>query len=473
MRGTLTATRRRDQARRTTMLAFLLGTALAAGLGSLHFTATGPRACQSNAREGLLLLHSFVYDEARTAFQKAGKAAPCPIAFWGEAMTYDHPLWNQEDLVKSKAALTRMPPNTRTSPQETALIEAAKALFGEGDAKARHEAWRESLRKSHASLPNDDEVSLFYALSLIATAEGDVKQQMEAVVLAQEVFQRVPDHPGAAHYLIHAADSPMHAVLALKAARKYAQIAPLASHALHMPSHIFVQLGMWRDVEMSNIAAYAAAKEMHPFTWLAAARLELGKPQLVLPMLQSLRDDKDPRHKQAYEEIASMWFASTQAWPRLDEIFGKLDQPGELELETRLRAAAEQGDEALVKELSAKVTRNDERTKLLLAARQSEAHSLRDAGSLNDATAAMRALADFEDREAPSGPPYVTPAREELGDLLMRTHRYREAEKEFRAALYLRPNRLNALRGLREAELGAGELASASATQAQIALQVQ
>src|SRR5205085_10446727 len=120
---------------------------------------------------------------------------------------------------------------------ERGLIEAARALFASGKG-----AWLESLARLHADLPHDDEVALFHALALYATSgDGkDVKRAMQAAAIAMDVFQRRPNHPGAAHYLIHACDSPEHAILALKAARRYAQIAPSASHALHMPSHIFV-----------------------------------------------------------------------------------------------------------------------------------------------------------------------------------------------------------------------------------------
>jgi hypothetical protein len=468
----------------------MLAILFAAGLGSLHFTATGPSACQAAAREGLLLLHSFVYDDAREAFQKAERAAPCPIAFWGEAMSYDHPLWRDEDLKAGRDALARLPTQPKVSPLEQGLIEAARALYGEGDWHKRHDAWLERLQKLHEQLPNDDEATLFTALALVANADGDVKKEMQAVALAQEVFTRNPDHPGAAHYLIHAADSPAHAILALAAARRYAQIAPAASHALHMPSHVFVQLGMWREVEQSNIAAVAASEQwvarkklpwsradLHSFAWLAEARLELGKRELVAPMLAKLREemarDRSAHLKMAYAEIASAWLAATEEWSKAEALLAVApDEP--LALEARLRAVAEQGDEGQVRELSSKLpSRGDERIRLLIAARQAQARSVRDSGLLNEATDAMRALADFEDKSAPSGPAFATPAREEVGDLLMRAHRYLEASREFRAALYSRPNRLHALRGLQESLLGSGELGAAHEMQAQIARQVQ
>jgi tetratricopeptide (TPR) repeat protein len=475
----------------------MLALALAAGLGSLQFTASGPRDCQSQAREGLLLLHSFVYDDARDAFRRAEAAAPCPVAYWGEAMTYDHPLWGEEDLAKGRAALAKLPAGARTSPLEAGLIAAARALYGPGDWRARHEAWLAALARLHASLPGNDEAALFHALALYATSDHgrNDARAMEAAAIAQKVFARNPDHPGAAHYLIHAADSPRHAGLALAAARRYAQIAPAAAHALHMPSHIFVQLGMWRDVEMSNIAAFAASEQhsarkhlppssddWHSFRWLAASRLELDRAQLVLPMLAKLRqamaEDEAPSLRWAYAEIAQMYLAAA---PWDDSLFAPLHgvlnkgryDARRPEIEARLLHAAVIGDVAQTEKLAAEHGGADERSKLLCAARIAQARSVRDPLLIDDALAATRALADFEDAQPLSGPAESTPAREQAGDLLLRSHRYAEALPEFRRALELRPNRLHALRGLNAAALGAGETAAAAQARSAIALQVQ
>jgi hypothetical protein len=476
------------------MVAFLL----AAGLGSLHFSATGSPACKAHARDGMLLLHSFVYEEAREAFRKAD----CPIARWGEAMTWDHPLWAEENLAEGRAALAKLG-NFKVSPLETGLIKAARALYGEGDWTARHEAWLVELAELHLKLPKDDEAALFHSLALYVNSHHgkDVKRAMEAVAIAQDVFERNPDHPGAAHYLIHAADTPDHAVLALKAARRYARIAPNSSHALHMPSHIFVQLGMWKDVEASNLAAFTASEakqrpDWHSFRWLADARLELGKPQLVLPMLAQLRGrlqiDKSAELRWVYAQIAQMYLSQNRFDEKLlaplHELPGEEDSQqagGHIaygryaqasELETLLEHAAAQGDEAKARELAAsyeKLGIAPERAKLLEAARIAQARSVRDPGSLNDAIQATQALADFDDEQPITGPADSTPAREQLGDLLMRTHRYFEAADEFRKALDKRPNRLHALNGLRESALGAGEMQLASQTQARISEQVQ
>ncbi|HUJ28529.1 MAG TPA: hypothetical protein VLW85_21050 [Myxococcales bacterium] len=448
----------------------MLALLAASVLGSAHFAATGPPECRKKVLEGVLLLHSFMYEDAREAFQAAAKSAPCPIAYWGEAMTYDHPIWNEQDGDKGRAALAKIPAGAKVSPMEQGLIEAARALYGNG-----REAWMERLSLLHAQLPGDDEVSLFYALSLYASSNGgrDVKRAMQAAAIAMDVFERNPDHPGAAHYLIHACDSPDHAILALKAARKYAQIAPGASHALHMPSHIFVQLGMWKDAADSNAAAFAASKQpkdWHSFSWLAAANIQLGHPERVLPMLGA---EGLPQSTRAVLVVA--FVEETRAWGRIDELLGADDTPAAIRL--RLDAAGVRGDEGeavrLAASLEAATTKmHGESPKLAAAARVAQAKSLRDTGSIAAAIDAMRKLADAEDASV-SGPAFFTPAREELGDLFLRSHRFVEAEREFRAALLVRPNRLNALRGLAEAARGADDPRTADDAQARLAAQVR
>src|SRR4051812_3739531 len=299
---------------RETMLALIL----AASLGVSHFTATGPKACKENVLQGVLYLHSFVYADARDAFLAAEKAAPCPIAFWGEAMTYDHPIWDEQNSEAGKAALAKLPAGAKVSPMERGLIEAARALYNDGPA-----AWMERLGALQRELPNDDEVALFYSLALYSNSKHGQNTQRATLAanIARDIFEKNPNHPGAAHYFIHACDSPETAHLALKAARRYAQIAPSASHALHMPAHIFVQLGMWPEVEKSNQAAWEAGahhaghSEWHSYTWLAAARLQLGKDPIEM-----LDRPRKAGVWWVYAEIAQAWLEETQRWDRTEEL---------------------------------------------------------------------------------------------------------------------------------------------------------
>jgi len=501
----------------------MLALLMAANFGVSHFTATGPRACQRNVLEGVLALHSFMYDDARDAFVEAEKFAPCPIAYWGEAMTYDHPIWNEQDTAKGKAALAQIPEQAQLSPAERGLVATARALYQKG-----REAWMVELRALHERLPKDDEVALFYALSLYSNSGRgtNAARAEEAADIAEDVFTRNPDHPGAAHYLIHACDSPGIAARAKEAAQHYAQIAPAAGHALHMPSHIFVQLGMWRGVESSNVASVKAGEaavarrkqpisraDWHSYSWLASARLELGKAGEVLPMIARVRElaerEKDPALRSVQAELALKYLSATQQWSRAGALLEMAplaaeDEPGYVdtqlayqgchhapyELEARLDAtlarldaAAAGGDEPSVEALAAEWNSLRQRFaarqglpgtylefgSLVAAAKLAQAHSVRVSGDINEAIAATRAAADAEDRRPASGPWVSLPLREELGDLLMRSHRFAEAETEFRTALAKRPNRLHALRGLIESARSAGDERVASEAQSKLA----
>ena len=263
-------------------------------LGRLDFPITGSSECQRNFTEGMLALHSYLYDQAHVSFAAALAADPkCAMAAWGDAMAYDKAIWDDRDTAKGRAALARVSGEETLTPKERAFLRTARADYEKDLTSDAHASWLEAAAAMHGDYPDDDEVTLQYALALLANYaydDGHVREQMEAGALALQVFQRKPQHPGAAHYIIHAFDSPEHAILALPAARAYARIAPAGSHALHMPSHIFVQLGMWRDVVSSNEQAYAASVaweksrghapseyDWHSYSWLVAAHLELGQ----------------------------------------------------------------------------------------------------------------------------------------------------------------------------------------------------
>jgi tetratricopeptide (TPR) repeat protein len=264
------------------------------GLGRLDFPVTGSAECQRHFTEGMLALHSFLYDQAHVSFGAALAADPkCAMAAWGDAMAYDEAIWDNRDVAKGRAALAHVVGEEALTPKERAYLRIARADYEKDLTKDAHVAWLAAASAMHRDYPDDDEVTLQYALALLSNYiedDGHVREQMEAGSLALQVLQRNPQHPGAAHYVIHAFDSPDHAILALPAARVYARIAPAGSHALHMPSHVFTQLGMWRDVVPSNEQAYAASVawetsrghtpsdyDWHAYSWLVAAHLELGQ----------------------------------------------------------------------------------------------------------------------------------------------------------------------------------------------------
>src|SRR5579872_4250903 len=218
----------------------------AQALGTISFPTSGAAAAQASFIEGVKDLHSFEFDEAAEAFHKAQQIDPAfALAYWGEAMSYNHPLWAQQDQPAAKKALERLAPtldgrlSKAPAEKEKAYLEAVNQLFyAPGDKLARDNAYSDAMAHMYERWPSDHEVSIFYALSLLGTVRPQDKgfrRQALAASIAIKVFQDNPQHPGAAHFIIHAFDDPDHAILALPAARAYAKIAPSAAHALHMP----------------------------------------------------------------------------------------------------------------------------------------------------------------------------------------------------------------------------------------------
>ncbi|MBC7976335.1 MAG: hypothetical protein H7138_15295, partial [Myxococcales bacterium] len=266
-------------------------------LGALSFQISGgtPEA-RRHFDLGLLALHSFWYDEATHQFQTAiDRDATFSMAYWGLAMSHAKLLWGDDDLDAGRKALERMPAPNALPPHDQAWVVAALSLFRRAklDVRASRQELVSTLEQVHAKFP-DDESALFLSIGLLSTVRpGDANAtevRKRAAGLAMEVFQRNPKHPGAAHYLIHAYDTPELAALALPAAQQYASIAPAAFHALHMPSHIFVRLGMWKEAVASCQAAWDASvawvtrdrlspglQDFHSLSWLIELNFERGR----------------------------------------------------------------------------------------------------------------------------------------------------------------------------------------------------
>ena len=252
-----------------------LPAARAEQLGELNFPTSGSAEAQEHFLRGVKYLHNFGFEDAAEAFQAAAKVEPgFALAYWGEALSHNHPLQPARDLETPRNALARLgsSPAERAAkaptPREAGLLAAVEILYGEGEDAERASAYAEAMGRLAAQYPKDEEIQAFYAVALLGTvrhlgvswgAESTFGVRMKAGAIAQEVFRKHPNHPGAAHYIIHAFDDPVHAPLALTAAQRYAAIAPDVSHALHMPSHIFIQHGMWAEVVASNEASYHAA----------------------------------------------------------------------------------------------------------------------------------------------------------------------------------------------------------------------
>lgn len=235
------------------------------GLGSLDFpTSTRSADAQAAFAEGMLLLHLFEYPRAEQAFQKAESLDPeFAMAYWGEAMTATHPVWNQQDVAMGRAALAKFGKTAQEraerapTAREKAYLAAAEILYGEGSKPERDQRFEQAMEKMSQTFPDDDEAKLFHSLALLGLSQGErhLPNFLRAAQIAKAVFARNPAHPGAAHYWIHGMDDPENASGALEAAHALSKIAPGAGHAQHMTAHIFMAMGLWDAVVESNQTA--------------------------------------------------------------------------------------------------------------------------------------------------------------------------------------------------------------------------
>jgi len=280
-------------------------------LGSITFSVTGKKEAQPYFEKGLLLLHSFEYQDAAEEFHKAIHLdTTFAMAYWGEAMTYNHSLWRYQDLKKANEILAELDSTAqgRVDKAATALekdfMRGINILYGSGTKAERDSNYAVFMGKLHDQYPGNDEVTAFYSIALLGSVQvgRDDKVYGLAADMAREVLQRSPNHPGALHYLIHACDDPKHASLAVLAADEYAIVAPGAAHALHMPTHIYLALGMWDKVISSNIAAWGASKARkerknltndalgyHGYHWLMYAYLQKGNKALAKTLVDTMQ----------------------------------------------------------------------------------------------------------------------------------------------------------------------------------------
>lgn len=274
-------------------------------LGHLTFATSASPAAHRAFTRGMLYMHNFHYPQAAAAFREAQALDSGDVmSYWGEALSYTHPVWNQQDTAAARAVLRRLAPTKgerlarARTPRERAWLATAEALYDDDVSKPRRDTlFSASLASLRSQYPGDVDAQLFYALSLLGLNQGDrdVPTYLRAYAIARRVFTAHPDHPGAAHYVIHAVDDPAHASLGLDAARAYSRIAPDASHAQHMTSHIFIALGMWDDVIAANIRAQhplepgAHVTYGHGVQWLVYGYLQKGRYGEAAGWVDSMR----------------------------------------------------------------------------------------------------------------------------------------------------------------------------------------
>ncbi|HEV2986917.1 MAG TPA: hypothetical protein VG759_00640 [Candidatus Angelobacter sp.] len=309
-------------------------------LGKVHFANSCSPQVQLEFNSAVAMLHSFQYEFAeKTFFHVIQNDSQCAIAYWGAAMSLNHQLWDPptaEGFKKGLAYLERARPlQNRSSPREIAYLDAARLLFQpeKHRGSSRFQAYCDAMRNLNQHYPDDDDATAFYALSLLALSfEVGDDSNHKAVAILQRLFSARPEHPGAAHYLIHATDTASLAPLGLIAARSYAKIAPSSPHALHMPAHIFVRLGMWQESIESNLASISAAREatnsrhydgtgdaLHAIMYLSYSYLQRGDDESARRVVQSIKDLPKARSKDVVNDSAildALYAVETHDWRR-------------------------------------------------------------------------------------------------------------------------------------------------------------
>ena len=467
-------------------------------LGVISFPNSGGAAAQEPFLRGMLLLHSFEYDDAATAFRDAQAAdASFALSYWGEALSHYRPVWDRENLDQGRTALEKAPGNPSVTPREQAYLDAAAILFGDGEQDRRWKDYSGAMGRLSREYPEDMEAASLYAVSMFGVTDGerDYRTYMRIASIGQEVFRRNPDHPGALHYLIHAFDDPIHAPLGLPYARLYSKVASAAPHAQHMPSHIFLALGMWDECVSSNLDSWNSSEDRvarlglgsddrgyHALWWMQYAYLQKGmltearEKLSIVEQDAAQADSSRARTHQAYMRAhllvdGEQWNADVRTV--VDDDLGPRAW-GANALVEGIRAL-KTGDLAGAREWAAKLrdkadAEGGEETSLPVAALELEGLLQFQDGRTADAMATLRKAVQLEEGTPFGyGPPFPPkPALELLGEILLETGRAEDAVKVFQTSLERTPRRGLSLQGLGKAAAAAGDRQTADRANAEL-----
>lgn len=465
-----------------------------AKLGAVSFPVPSCSAdVQKPFERGVALLHSFWYEEAEKQFKAVAAQDPqCAMAYWGEAMSLYHQLWNRPDAATVKLGWEEIQKaqaiGAKTS-RERGYINAMAAFYrtdhGKWEFEKHTTAYSLAMAKVYESNPQDHEAAAFYALSLLGSEpENDTSfaNRKKAISILSTLFQEDPGHPGAAHYLIHACDNPQFAQEGLAAARRYAQIAPASPHALHMPSHIFARLGLWQEDINSNLASIAATQhnetgmhmgaenQVHAMDFLEYAYLQIGedaKAQALVEQLANIQpEDVSPSLKgylnRMRAHFPAMYALETKNWK---EAVALQPPPGAEPYNQAITYWAQAVGAGHLHDLAAARRAVDQYNAMLEATRKSEKPFAADGMSTNrDEATAWLAFAEHQNEEAISLLKSVAdkqdaigkgevelPAREMLADMLLQLDRPEEALTQYQKSMKIDPNRFNGLAGAAQA----------------------
>jgi tetratricopeptide (TPR) repeat protein len=459
-------------------------------LGAVHFPVSCTTDVQQPFERGVALLHSFWYEEAQKEFGQIVKDDPkCAMAHWGVAMSLWHQLWNHPDPNVIKQGMAEVKAGEALHPQtdrERDYLAAIGTFYSESarvDYQASATAYSKAMEQLHEHYADDREAAIFYALSLLASEpDGDTifANRKQAAAVLEPLFAEQPNHPGVAHYLIHSYDKPQLAALGLPAARRYAQIAPAAPHALHMPSHIFARLGLWQDDINSNLASIAATRktaamhmggeghQFHAMDFLVYAYLQSGREAEAMKVIDEVRampqmkdtmygSDFDPR-AYALATFPANYAMELHHWAEaaaLTPVAGAHSADTAFTYYARAVGAARSGDAVRARN---DIVQLDAIHKTLVDGKKTEsagfvegerkvAQAWLDHLNHADDRAIATLQSEAEKEEATGEEPGSLPAREMLGDLLFELKRPEQALAAYEADLKFNPNRFDGLYG--------------------------
>ncbi len=456
-------------------------------LGTVNFPVSCAAEVQGTFTRGMALLYSFEYEQAQHAFASVAQKDPaCGMAYWGQAMSLYHQLWSppSEADLKQGAKLLEKARTLKATTRETDYIGALSVFYG-GPAKQtiqeRASSYANAMKGVSERNSQDREAAVLYALSLLASGPEDdvtLKNQKEAVAILTKLFDTAPNHPGIAHYIIHACDNPKMADLALPAARKYAAIAPASSHAVHMPSHIFARVGLWQDDIQSNLTAVKIADRMsgmhlhgghhkiHSMDFLEYAYLQIGddaNAKAQVTAVESMNPSEMDAEFVDYLQTRQGTFPAVYAierrqWKEALALQPRTEYPGYTQAGTywahavaaghlhdaaAARTALEKFD-ALIEE-----TRKGPKPYIADSLKQQRkvvaAWAAYAAGKNDEAFDTLKAVAERQDKVGKGET--EMPAREMLADMLLEAGRAKEALEQYEISLKTDPNRFNGLAG--------------------------
>ena len=464
-------------------------------LGAVHFATSCNGVAQEDMNRAVALLHSFQFSRAIEGFSGVlGEDATCAIAYWGIALSdWSNPfapgIKDKGQLQLGRDSVERGTAVGAKTDRERAYLAAVGKLYSDFEStsqRARLLAYRDAMRDVAAKYPQDHEAQIFYALALVVAEDPGDKtytDRLRAGTILENLFAQEPTHPGLAHYIIHAYDVPALAGRALVAARRYAEIAPDAPHALHMPSHTFTRLGYWQESIDSNVAAAAAARrqgqtaeELHASDYETYAYLQTGQDEAAARIVNSLPEIAsrfDPKALLigagppsagyfALAAIPARYALERQDWQQAEELplretpFPYTDA---ITWFARGLGAARLGHETAANEAATALQRIKERLtranepywalQVEIQATAVAASSALAVGKKEEALRQMESAAELEDGTEKSAvtPGPLSPARELLGEMLLQLNEPAQALQQFEATLKKEPRRFRSLYG--------------------------